>query len=526
MHAQLSQMAFSHLPKTMQTALQDHIKEIDNGAMAPDIYLQDWVNHEYNIHGNTEDNQAALARISELYESIGKELSSSDTDLSIVAYEMGLLSHYIADFNQPLHTDELEYEDQLHYSYESDVYLWFDNFLFTDKGVRYRYDLKNTVVESAEKANRFYFPVYSAYVDAYMVGKAGFNSVRGITRINVQRSIEDIRDIWSSLWLQNQPELINIDLWSNKKNFHPGETIDLKLSLFSNLASSTVKADLYIALHTPDGQFGFINEQYQPVTDGAQKFKRLVIKNSDTHILKQYLLLPDAKTGEYEIYALLVKADQDPDNTDNWLSSIATKKIQISPPTEVNIVELNNEVYLFPAVDPTSNIIALPLQRWDLIFLGKPEDDQYNNVVPGQYDQLQVYLGRDKKGVPYAVEINENTELNTMNFHLFRLPEFYQAAPDSEKLKLKVMTKPIWQYENRWAKRFIPGELIKISGNEKILLYTIKANLNNDINYLFENNRTGYMGNKTAVSFFTEDDLINSTRLEEIKAFLPVNNWP
>jgi Zinc dependent phospholipase C len=509
MHARLSQIAFNHLPEDIQTSMQTYTADIYKGAVDPDLTIQDWSNHDLNIHGSEKEKLAAGNRIKELYESINNNLSSATIDLSLVAYNMGLLSHYIADINQPLHTDELAQEDLLHNNYESDVFLWLDNFVFIDKGVRYRYDPKQITTTSAEQANRFYYPIYSAYMSNVDSAISGFNQAQGITWLNVQRAIEDIRDTWLTLLIQNSSEQKNLSLRFNQKNFSLGETIKVQLSsLFAHNQTELI-SDLYIAAQFPDGKLKFLNEQNRFVQNVVVKYPNWLIKNAGMEIFNS-LLNPDNIVGEFTVYALLVKPDTSLQDSTNWLSSIANIEIKINPLEKINLNEINNEIYLFPALDKNSgNIITLPLQRWDIIFMGELNESDYNVLIPGDYDHIQIYLGRNKYGIAYAVEMTYSNESKIVDFRLVRLPEFYTTIAESDNLALSIVTKPLWQYKNRWAKRLIPAELNKILNNEKLLLHSIESDWLNNFNYQLEYDWSGDLSDKNI--YLIDDGKLNGT---------------
>ncbi|MFK5894298.1 MAG: zinc dependent phospholipase C family protein [Pseudomonadota bacterium] len=505
-HSQLSQIAFNHLPDDVRESIQAYLPDIYRGAVAPDLYLQDWENHDLNIHGNETEQLAAITRITELYESIKNNLSSSNRDLSLAAYEMGLLSHYLADINQPLHTDELAQEDLLHSNYETDVLLWFDNFLFTEKGIRYRNDPKQMVIDSAEQANRFYYPIYSSYLNKVDSTNNGFNNTQGITWINIQRAIEDIRDTWLTLLLQNDSPQKNIAISVNKKIYYPGESIQIQLSTL--LAKNyEVRTDLYIAVSFPSGEFLFLNKESKFVPDKIPRYQNWLIKNTDIEIFNT-LLRPEDILGEYKLYALLVKPDHKLEDITNWLSDIATIQIQIDPLNEFSLNELNNEIYLFPAIDPDSkSMTTLPLQRWDIMFLGELDGSDYNVFIPGNYDHILTYLGRNKYGIPYAAEMTYSNEYKIVDFRLVRLPEFENTVVASDNLELSILTKPLWQYNKRWAKRLIPAELKKLVNNEKILLYTIEADWLNRFQYQLEYHWSGDFNDRNI--YLVDDGLLN-----------------
>lgn len=74
------------------------------------------------------------------------------------------------------------------------------------------------------------------------------------------------------------------------------------------------------------------------------------------------------------------------------------------------------EPYIFPAsIGPDSPTVSLVLRRWDLIFTGgyRPPLDKDSaiettvaDLIPGPFDHIMVYLGKDDAGRAYAAELN------------------------------------------------------------------------------------------------------------------------
>lgn len=506
-HIQLSQIAFNHLPVSVQEELLPYTQDIYDGAVAPDLYLQDWQNHDLNIHGAENEKKAAVRRIIELYDSIRNNLADPAISLSLIAYDMGLLSHYLADLNQPLHTDELSEEMLFHNAFESDVFYWQDQFVFMDKGSRFHFDPAQIAIESAERANRFYSPISLSYLE-----KGGFNNSVGITRVSLQNTIDTIRDVWLTLWLRAKSSQTNLALWTNQKNYHPGEAIRVLVSILQGKNQPVVKSDLYIAATAPSGELWFLNEQLEFVKDSIPRHKKWF--NVDSQIeLFNVLIWPENVTGLYKIHALLVKQGADPLDHNNWLSNVAASQFEVNNVQDIHLNELNDELYLFPASHPGNNkITTIPLQRWDIIFVGDLKASAYNEdnvnvLIPGDYDHILIYLGRDQSGIPYAVEMTYSLENEIVNLRLLHLPEFYTVLPGSDSMPIPIITKPIWEYNNRWAKRLVPSELEKVLKNEKELLHKIETHWRNKFEYHLEYSWSGDFNDK---QIYLVDDGLNN----------------
>ena len=73
---------------------------------------------------------------------------------------------------------------------------------------------------------------------------------------------------------------------------------------------------------------------------------------------------------------------------------------------------LSDEPYLFPAISPDITVETFQkLRKWDFIFvggLGNTYEDRgiTSSLIPGDYDHVLVYLGKDSSGNAYAAELN------------------------------------------------------------------------------------------------------------------------
>jgi len=64
------------------------------------------------------------------------------------------------------------------------------------------------------------------FIDAYAKGD-GYNDVRQITRLNYQRAVSDIVDVWTTLWMQATAKNPSFSLQLNQPYFRPGDMMQL-----------------------------------------------------------------------------------------------------------------------------------------------------------------------------------------------------------------------------------------------------------------------------------------------------------
>jgi hypothetical protein len=122
--------AYGILPPDIRDTLVRYRRALMKGAVYPDTTIKDFGNHytlveDGRIH--REDpllNVVRRATHIKMRNLTGKEL----------AFEMGIISHYIADLGQPLHTASTAGEKKIHSEMENDVkkHLWIMPFNFED----------------------------------------------------------------------------------------------------------------------------------------------------------------------------------------------------------------------------------------------------------------------------------------------------------------------------------------------------------------------------------------------------------
>lgn len=147
---------------------------------------------------------------------------------------------------------------------------------------------------------------------------------------------------------------------------------------------------------------------------------------------------------------------------------------------------LKDEVYYFGSKKHNSSDVKYQaLRRFDLIFVGhdiNASSRQYNKLqnlaalIPGTYTHVLSYIGKDKDGFAYAVEMNadkeQSFELDSQGVKLGGRLYFYCLGSDfGEKSCPKSNYEHgIKSYDYMWAKRV----KLDIKKYEKQLLKTIK----------------------------------------------------
>lgn len=114
--------ALKMMPPEFRNRFEPHKDLFMQGSTDPDTLLKDFQNHYYHAHGSRKHQQAAEHLRQSFHDLIALfKQGSPDEEL---AHALGILSHYVADLNQPLHTAGAETdpeEDTYHSRFEKEV---------------------------------------------------------------------------------------------------------------------------------------------------------------------------------------------------------------------------------------------------------------------------------------------------------------------------------------------------------------------------------------------------------------------
>lgn len=467
MHSDITQTAFENLPADIQKIFLAHLDAILWGALAPDIVLRDWPNHEWNIHRIPGDKTSAPTRIQQLSQNILQDLGQEPPDMAKAADKLGLLSHYLADINQPMHTDDYADDNAwIHFAYEIDSYNHETELTYSNCGIKLRSSIYDDAISSARQANLY----YQTIIDAYANGE-GYDGVRRITSLNYDRAVRDIVEVWTTLWLQATAKNPSLALQLNQPYFRPGDMMRLRLTALPGSLFAR-KADLYVAVLENDGTLWFMNPGEKLTREISPFRKAWTVSQPIDEILFSAPLEGCYSPSRFTVYALLVSAGSNPPKPELWMSNLAEVNLVIEPLPDALLDGIQDESYLFPAVLKASGkVVGLPLQRWDFVFLGEkvddpgtPEDETLlNRLIPGDFRHALIYLGRDSLGRPSGLELIPS---QAPFLRVVRFPEIEPFYPIGTNINCPVSIKDIQAYRNRWAKRLKSAELLKLQAAE------------------------------------------------------------
>lgn len=189
-HRKITSDAVRLMPESFRKEFSGHKSHFLKGSTDPDTMIKDFANHAYHPDGSHVD---GLYRVIALYNK-AVELIRSKESPDKIAYLLGLLSHYVADLNQPLHTAGSERdadESEYHSKFERDLNPHLKNLKLPQIEYRPIDAPDKRVTAMTIEANRYYEQVGMAYR-----GGTGLPQVIEIAERQIDASIQNIVDFW------------------------------------------------------------------------------------------------------------------------------------------------------------------------------------------------------------------------------------------------------------------------------------------------------------------------------------------
>jgi DNA uptake protein ComE-like DNA-binding protein len=194
-HRKIAAEAFEAMPQEFRLRFASQKKSFLKGSTDPDILIKDFTNHIY--HPN-DSQKGAYFRIKSLYEKTVELIRNNESDEKI-AYVSGLMSHYIADINQPLHTAGRRRdpnEGDYHSRFEKDVNRHLKNLSVPAFEFLKLRSIQDRVKEMANEAHIYYDQIGQAYRSG-----GELPVIRELTEQQIYRSIKHVADFWRSACL-------------------------------------------------------------------------------------------------------------------------------------------------------------------------------------------------------------------------------------------------------------------------------------------------------------------------------------
>ncbi|GAB4282447.1 MAG: hypothetical protein Kow0029_28060 [Candidatus Rifleibacteriota bacterium] len=182
------------MPEAFKARFSSYKKSFLQGATDPDTLIKDFNNHVYYPDGSHPD---GMYRIKAIY-SKARDLITENQGNEKIAYVLGLMSHYIADLNQPLHTAgfnrDLD-ESAYHSAYETDVNKYLRNLTLP----ALRPNLVNSIEERVREMTAQAFKHYDEIGMSYRAG-TNLKPLAKMTEDQINASIQNVIDFWCTVF--------------------------------------------------------------------------------------------------------------------------------------------------------------------------------------------------------------------------------------------------------------------------------------------------------------------------------------
>ncbi len=195
-HRKITSDAMRLMPESFRKEFLSHKSHFLKGSTDPDTMIKDFTNHAYHPDGSHD---AGLYRIQDLFNR-AVELIRNRESSDKTAYVLGLMSHYIADLNQPLHTAGKERdanESDYHSPFERDLNAHLKNLSLPQIDYRPVESPQQRVKSMTIEAVRYYDQIGAAYR-----GGKGLSQVTEMAERQIAASIQNVVDFWLGAYQQ------------------------------------------------------------------------------------------------------------------------------------------------------------------------------------------------------------------------------------------------------------------------------------------------------------------------------------
>lgn len=173
-----------YLPMKFRDFLIQNESKLREGSIYPDIY-DDSENRAHN-------SEICLDLVLKIKEELLKPERKTDEKFFL---DLGKISHYISDANQPLHCDQRQYEDTFHQRYEDNAADL--DVKYVPRKPNYISDISTMFAADAKYGWEHYSDIADAYIDN--PGNQ-IKRVEKLTRNSIINAYNETVDVWYTIW--------------------------------------------------------------------------------------------------------------------------------------------------------------------------------------------------------------------------------------------------------------------------------------------------------------------------------------
>lgn len=213
-HKQAAKLAAQRMTGSVGELLRQEQAAMLRGAVAPDQEFRDFLNHVYHPqdkYGGGLD--TCIAQLDKVQKLVRQKVKPSE-----IAFEMGVLSHYVADLHDPLHTSSGDSgESKYHSAYEQAAARDLATWKVSVRTPQIISDPQGLLLSAVLVANKSYAAVGKAFS-----GGRGYRQVQAITRSLYAEAVHNIVCLWLTAAQGKVPQPVITFYVGNKnsKIFH------------------------------------------------------------------------------------------------------------------------------------------------------------------------------------------------------------------------------------------------------------------------------------------------------------------
>ena len=189
-HQHIADEAILLVNSSWEEAFGYYGPEVVSGSTYPDQVLQDWDNHLY--YPTTGEHNAPF-KITEMVDEI--RTFAANEEWIDVFFFLGVMSHYTADINIPIHT---WYSWIGHSAYETDINYNLENLNVTPHVFEAITNVTDFIINCSTHAYDYYWDVFNAYPTGDTSGVVISNpTIKALTEDQMGRAIGAVNAVWN-----------------------------------------------------------------------------------------------------------------------------------------------------------------------------------------------------------------------------------------------------------------------------------------------------------------------------------------